>query len=135
MSIWSNTSIHAIGYNEVFIGNIYGATLRLFNNVVSIDPTGFGAQFTEASFPGYAAVNLNAGVSWNEYPFGQYAAATWDPWVWTQTADAALQTIYGFWVDGVIGSWQLAAYLSTPVPMQFLGDVVSLAGEMDVIFT
>lgn len=69
--------------------------LRLFKNNFTPSDSSVLADFTEADFPGYAAITLTGG-SWTTTP-GAPSIATYAAQTFTATASGS-QTIYGYYI-------------------------------------
>ncbi len=106
-------------------------TLKLFQNDITPDPNMLIATFTEATYSGYASVDLT--TEWAapvEDADGKWSIAPL-PHDFTHSGGAVANTLYGLYVvDGVAGVY-FAARFDTP----FLFDLNSLPFRLSLKYT
>lgn len=100
--------------------------LRLFVNDITPDRDTELADFTEASWTGYASVNLNLGDFVSSGFIGHVAFLATDPITFLNTG-ATPETCYGYYVEGSTSDVMIAARFD-PAPRT----LIALTGETEV---
>lgn len=112
------------------ISNPPGWRFRLFTNLVVPSRTNVLADFTEATFPGYAQItNLVFDAATDEA--GPKARVTRAALIWTRNVTGAPQTIRGYYVVGTANILAWAEAFDTPVTVTVNGDIVQLTPSLD----
>lgn len=112
--------------------------LKLFTNDVTLDvdyPDGLvTADFTEATFTGYAAKSLTGG-SWTSTP-ADPSTGTYAQQEFERTSTGAQQTIYGYYVVTTTGG-NLRWYelFPTPIVVEFSGDLIRITPRITLADT
>ena len=100
-----------------------------------ITPNSTVANFTEATFAGYASISLptlSALINLpNNTAYGEDAQVQWI----ASTITGGGQTILGYWVDNGTSTLYLAEYFPTPIPISIIGDNINLQVVFGLIFS
>lgn len=72
--------------------------LRLYSNNITPSDTDTAATYTEATFPGYAAITLT-GASWNSAASGSIAYSAQQ--TFTRSTTGTAENIYGYYITQV----------------------------------
>ena len=110
--------------------NAEDLVLRLYQNShVPVDDDTLAA-YTEADFPGYAAVTLTGNL-WTAQA-GNPSSVAYEAVQFVCSADTALQTIYGYYLTRfVTGDLILAEEFAAPIPIQSVGNRVIIAPRIE----
>jgi hypothetical protein len=106
-------------------GLLDALVVKLYTNDVTPGRHSVGADFTEATFDGYAA---SAAVAWGSVftdAAGQ-ATVVGDTKQFTCTGGTTPQTVYGYTVQTAGGIVRFGERFDTPVPITGVGDAVVL---------
>ncbi len=108
------------------IGN---QTLRLFTAPTSVSQVNVVGDFTEATFPGYVANQLQ-GPSWGAPTLAAHVASSLygASIIFTRNATGSPQTVYGWFITdaGKTGVYACALFASGPYTFTNNGDSVSI---------
>lgn len=100
--------------------------LKLFINDITPNKATVAADFSEASFTGYAFKALS-GASWTVTERTSDAIATYAAQTFTRTASGAPQTAYGYYVvQATSGIVMFAERFPNPQVVQFNGDFITV---------
>jgi len=109
------------------------ATLRLFQNDHDPAPTDLDANYVEADFSGYAAVDISA--EWGAAfvnPFGQGQIDCLEQ-VFTHSGGAVGNTVYGVYVTSNTGKVMYAERFSTPVLIETGGSFIGYTAKVTAV--
>jgi len=110
-------------------------TTRLFTaGPTPITPNNATADFTEATFNGYAEVVVTPGSTPVNTPSGEGIALIGDA-NFIATGAAIPETILGYYVVGPAGSMLMGEYFPAPVPIVNPGDFISLNLSVPLSFS
>ncbi len=129
---WQAVANLMTGLAAYFVGDLEGAYLGLFvDNVNPITPGDEGASIVEASFPGYAGVNIAVSQPVVNFPNGSGAGVLGSAAYICTSDPTPAQSILGYFLIGsVTGQLLCSEYFPAPVQIVDAGDFVYL----DVIF-
>jgi hypothetical protein len=109
-------------------------TVHLFTAAPSpITPQSTIAEFTEATFTGYAAVVLTALLGPVNSPSGT-CEAVFNNASFIAGALTSSQNILGYWVDDGATHWYMGEYFQGPIPIVNPGDFIDLAVMIGLAF-
>jgi hypothetical protein len=92
-----------------------GSTVHLFQNNVVPTPANVVADFTEATFDGYAAKSVTVMFGPARYADGSFQVFAFEQW--QMTGSTTPNTVYGAYILDPAGNLLLAARFTAPVPM------------------
>lgn len=91
-------------------------TIKLFSNNATISAATVLSDLTEATFSGYAAINLSGLAVDASLDAFNRAVATWNPATWTKSGVTG-NTIYGYYVIQPGPALMWAEKFDFPIPM------------------
>lgn len=129
LKLVNSGEVNALEYITAF-SSPENLVLRLFQNDKMPADTDTAADYTEATFTGYAALTLT-GASWSVVA-GDPSVATCTEQDFTSSADQGMQTIYGYYLTRVTtGDLMWVERLPTPQVIQNNGDRISITPRIE----
>ena len=106
--------------------------LKLYKNNYTPVEGSVAGDFTEATFTGYAAVNLARG-SWTVATVAGLTTAAYAQQAFTSSADQTLENEYGYFVVGATSGvlWWAERFTGAPFPIQFNGDQINVTPKIN----
>jgi len=101
------------------------ATLHLYQNDIALSPSLVVGDLTEATFSGYAAINVADLLPVYIDPEGG-ASANIATVQFQHSGGATANICYGFWLENDAGDLLLAGNFDAPIPMAVATDAIPL---------
>ena len=113
-------------------GTSVHSSLHLFANNFVPQPGSVPADFTEATFDGYAALNITAWGTVHLLPSNQPAVAPTTTIAFTPTGSLTPNTIYGYYIKDPAGNIIIAERFPSPVVLNGTGTTLQFVPEVAI---
>jgi hypothetical protein len=112
----------------IFSGGITGV-MKLFQNNITPAHNTVYADFTEATFSGYASQSLSGASVAGSLDSSGRGVVTWTALTWTKSG-ATGNTIYGYWVENSSGVLLWCERFDSPIVMTADGAFLTLTPKL-----
>ncbi len=103
--------------------------IRLWQNNIIPGAGTAKADFTEATFTGYASILLSGLVSVAGYDIQNRAVNEWSACTWTKSGVTG-NTIYGYWVENISAVLLWCERFDSPIPMTSDGSYLVITPKL-----